>query len=134
MGGLLSGNHRWDRRPSVEQTFGLDVRQLHRKGHLTPGAEGPVWEMILDPRCSDVQTRAAADSLWVSFRWHWRRHPESVGTLIEQEIQLDWTPCTYGGRRPWLLCPGEPKAPCGRRVAVLYPDGLSLVCRQCCGL
>lgn len=134
MGSILSGNHRADRRPAVERTFGLDVRRLHRRGDLTPGAEGHVWEMILDPHCSDGETRATTDSLWVSFRWHWRRFPGSVGILIEQEIRLDWTPCAYGGRRPWWICPGEKDAPCGRRAAVLYPGGRSLLCRKCCGL
>lgn len=29
-----------------------------------------------------------------------------------QRVGVEWTPCTFGGDRPWLLCPG-----CGRRVA-----------------
>jgi Transposase DDE domain len=30
---------------------------------------------------------------------------------------LEWTPCNYGGARPWFLCPMDG---CRRRVAVLY--------------
>ena len=42
---------------------------------------------------------------------------------------LDWTPCTYGGGRPWFLCPVQG---CGRRVALLYLGMAGLfVCRQC---
>ena len=44
-------------------------------------------------------------------------------------IRLEWTPCTFGGSRPWFLCPG-----CGRRVAILYGPGLPLECRVCRGL
>lgn len=34
----------------------------------------------------------------------------------ERGYTVAWTPCHYGGSRPWLLCPG-----CGRRRAKLYP-------------
>jgi hypothetical protein len=34
---------------------------------------------------------------------------------VEQKIGVDWTPCVYGGERPWWRCPL-----CGRRVLVLY--------------
>ncbi len=46
-------------------------------------------------------------------------------------IRLAWTPCNYGGSRPWFLCPGEG---CGRRVAILYGPTLPLLCRLCRGL
>lgn len=42
-----------------------------------------------------------------------------------QDVQLTWSPCTYGGFRPWFLYPA-----CFRRCAVLYDD----VCRLCTGL
>lgn len=45
-------------------------------------------------------------------------------------VRLDWTPCYYGGHRPWWLCPA---AGCGRRVAVLY-GGRVFACRHCHGL
>jgi hypothetical protein len=40
-------------------------------------------------------------------------------------VSLDWTPCNYGGARPWFLCPAR-----GCRVAVLY-GGAIFACRQC---
>ncbi len=43
-------------------------------------------------------------------------------------IGLEWTPCNYGGSRPWFMCPGEG---CGRRVAILYGPTLPLLCRLC---
>ena len=46
-------------------------------------------------------------------------------------ILIDWTPCNFGGVRPWFLCPGED---CGQRVAILYGPTLPLLCRQCRGL
>ena len=46
-------------------------------------------------------------------------------------LALEWTPCNFGGERPWFICPGEG---CGRRVAILYGPTLPLLCRQCRGL
>lgn len=43
-------------------------------------------------------------------------------------VRLDWTPCTFGGKRPWFLCPG-----CDQRVAVLFGREMFL-CRHCRGL
>ena len=41
-------------------------------------------------------------------------------------ITFDWTPCHYGGRRPWFRCPQ-----CDRRVAVLALGGRLFLCRHC---
>ena len=49
-------------------------------------------------------------------------------------VALDWSPCPFGGARPWFLCPlvvvGEP---CRRRVRILYrPWGSRYFgCRRC---
>ncbi len=48
---------------------------------------------------------------------------------LEGVVRLEWTSCTFGGERPWFVCPGEG---CARRVAILYgaSPGQSL-CRRC---
>jgi hypothetical protein len=43
----------------------------------------------------------------------------------EQVIGVTWTPCHYGGERPWWRCPV-----CGRRAAVLYQWRV-WACRRC---
>ena len=47
---------------------------------------------------------------------------------LEQPTPVAWTPCRFGGRRPYFLCPG---ADCGRRVSMLYSAGASFLCRHC---
>lgn len=42
-------------------------------------------------------------------------------------VSVEWTPCNFGGERPWWLCPGQG---CGRRCAILY-GGEVFVCREC---
>ncbi len=49
--------------------------------------------------------------------------------LVEGVANLLWTPCNFGGSRPWFVCPGEG---CARRVAILYGPGPGqLLCRYC---
>jgi hypothetical protein len=50
---------------------------------------------------------------------------------IEEPVALTWTPCHYGGQRPWFRCPGWG---CGRRVAKLYLGGGYFRCRHCLDL
>jgi hypothetical protein len=47
-------------------------------------------------------------------------------------IRLTSTPCNYGGRRFWFVCPLAVDGKlCGRRVAVLYLAGKWFGCRSC---
>ncbi len=43
--------------------------------------------------------------------------------------RLEWTPCNFGGERPWFVCPGEG---CSRRVAILYGSGPGRPLCRCC--
>ncbi|PLS87272.1 MAG: hypothetical protein CYG60_02820 [Actinobacteria bacterium] len=48
---------------------------------------------------------------------------------LEGVAHLEWTPCNFGGERPWFVCPGEG---CARRVAILYgPSPRQPLCRRC---
>lgn len=60
---------------------------------------------------------------WITVNYEWR------GEQVTQEVSFDWTPCNYGGHRPWLICMN-----CGRRVAVLYLGGKYFACRHCYNL
>lgn len=42
-------------------------------------------------------------------------------------IDIEWTRCNLGGKRPWFRCPARH---CARRVAVLY-GGAIFACRRC---
>ncbi len=59
------------------------------------------------------------------------KHKSSHNNLqpMEYPVRLDWTACTLGGQRAWLLCPA---IGCGRRVALLYIGDSGLFsCRHC---
>ncbi len=47
---------------------------------------------------------------------------------LRYAIGVTWTPCHYGGERPWWICPNRS---CGRRVATLYLGNRYFLCRHC---
>lgn len=59
----------------------------------------------------------------MTIKYEWR------GEQVAQEIFLEWTPCKYGGLRPWFIC-----MTCGRRVAKIYSGGKHFACRHCLDL
>lgn len=93
----------------------LDVRRWQRGGLLKPGqAFSTSW--IRDGEAAVlIDVRVRVDCVILN------------GTGGEYVVGLDWTACTYGGRRAWFLCPA---AGCGRRVATLY-GGAMFACRHC---
>lgn len=51
---------------------------------------------------------------------------------FDYKIQLTTTPCHFGGKRYWFICPWYRNGVyCGRRVGVLYKDGDYFACRHC---
>jgi hypothetical protein len=51
-----------------------------------------------------------------------------VNQVTPQHIQITWTPCNFGGERPWMHCPH-----CDRRVARLFKGLSGYFCRECVG-
>lgn len=46
-------------------------------------------------------------------------------------VRIIFTPCHYGGSRPWFCCP---RSGCQRRVAVLHLASTEIACRKCLDL
>jgi hypothetical protein len=48
------------------------------------------------------------------------------------KIPLTTTPCRFGGKRYWFICPWYKSGVyCGKRVGTLYKDGDYFACRHC---
>jgi hypothetical protein len=126
MGGLGSGTWiRGDTKPKIEHLLHLDVRQLCRKKCLRPGLSFSMqwWRGDVPALTIWVDVRP----LSLLFSYQYTRGGELLN--VEETVYLSWTPCHYGGKRPWLICPG-----CGKRVAVLIVAASLLRCRLCLDL
>ncbi len=128
MGGSGSGEwERWDKRDTTDETIGLDVRNLARRGTLRRGFSTVHWSCG-DKPAGSIGVRVIEDgpmpgTLTLIYR---TRRGEGDWQDVRQNIWLDWTPCTYGGYRPWLVCPS-----CLKRMAILYSGGAGFYCRKC---
>jgi hypothetical protein len=124
MGGIGSGNWtRLDTRTTLAEVHRLDVRWLSRQGYLQPGVMAPVTWHRGDQERGSIMLRCDWNTLTLSYRY---RRADGDWQDMTQPVALDHTPCRYGGKRPWFLCPR-----CSRRVAVLALDGKWFWCRHC---
>ncbi len=133
MGGLGSGNwYRFDKKATTGETQSLDVRYLRREGLLKAGHSfslrwsragretGSIGGMV-EGNFGDLPE-------WVVLSYRHRRGIGNEWEDVREVVPLEWTPCNFGGERPWFLCPG---VGCARRVAVLYGPGRYFLCRHC---
>lgn len=125
MGGMGSGR-RWHygANDTTNDYRALDVRRWQGDGLLTPGrAFG--WQWSRDGEVvASIQVRVETGRVILNYR-----HRSNGGKWqpMEYPVTLEWTPCNFGGRRAWFLCPARG---CGRRVAILYGGGI-FACRHC---
>lgn len=118
MGGRGSGCwYRWDTRPIVEDYRCLDVNRWRRDGLLRPGYQF-LWCWWRDSdkteKLADINVFVANGRLLLSYRY---RYGGGDWQDVTESVPLTWTPCNYGGRRPWFVCPGVVNGvACGRRM------------------
>lgn len=124
-GGNRYGAGRPGWRRKCEYSLPLDVRRLHRKRLLTPGASFG-WHWSQDgERIADIGIITTANAIRLSYSWAPRGGERRQ---MAYDVPIERTSCRYGGSRPWFLCPW-----CERRCALLYGisgDGY-FACRLC---
>lgn len=125
MGGTGSGRRsHYDGKDKTEDSRPLDIRRLQRAGVLTPGRWfGWQWTFNGEP-IANIEVRVEVERVVLVYRF--RSRGDSEWQDVEQPVCMDRTPCTYGGTRPWWVCPS-----CARHVAVLFAPGKFYACRRC---
>ena len=139
MGGYGSGSWvRWNTKVLVTSCLSLDVLRLHQEGLLrswglpSSSVYECSWQKDSGGPQSSIGIQVGRDQLTLRYRYH---VDGAEWQVISESVPLSWTPCKYGGRRPWFLCPGVSNGiSCSRRVAKLYMRGRYFRCRPCHGL
>jgi len=131
LGGLGSGNkHRFNKKTTIDECHSLDVRNLHKKGLLKSGIRFRSSWSRFGKEMASIGGFVHGDRVVISYRHHNRINGEWED--VEETVGLSWTPCNFGGERPWFICPGVVNGErCGRRVAILYGLGKYFLCRHC---
>jgi hypothetical protein len=126
MGGFGSG--RWSTRAYIDDCLAIDIWQWWRQDKcLRRGVSfAYIWETGEQNQSIGVDVEDHHLVLKYQFDRGGIEREE-----IEVPIQVVWTPCPYGGRRPWFECPA-----CRKRAAKLYllDATARFVCRSCCEL
>ncbi len=125
MGGIGSGRHwRWDTKETTEDYRSIDIRRWYREKMLIPNNSFSRQWTRNGEVTSSIGVRVEENKVYLIYRkkshgeeWVDKNYP----------VYIAWTPCNYGNKRPWFLCPARN---CGRRVAKLY-SGNIYACRHC---
>lgn len=163
MGGFGSGRRRGSQpKDLADELDAIDISSLRRDRYLVPGriwnikwmqgdvvsdaVNGRTLDTAIElrflrvvPRVRDVSQpapygRSGAGDAVVDER-STIHQTDANSEPVRQTIALTYTPCNYGGWRPWFICPGEGGGvACGRRVSKLYWGGSLFLCRHCLDL
>jgi hypothetical protein len=117
MGGYGSGR-RWNSKVTTSAYSRLDVRHWQRSGLLIVGRSFVCGAWDIEVLTCVKRNEPSMVRLYHGDGWRQQREP--------YRIWIEWTPCNYGGKRAWFVCPRG----CGHRVAILY-YGDSPACRHC---
>ena len=131
MGGEGSGNwYRFDKKTTTGECESVDVRYLHREGLLKPGRWFSLRWSRADRETGSIRIAVGGNDKpqRVLLLYRHRVGGGDEWVEVQEHVFLDWTSCTFGGERPWFICPGDG---CGRRVALLYGLGRYFLCRHC---
>ena len=124
MGGYNSGRTGGSR--CTDSFRSLDVRMLQSEKLLQPGTVFNLSWPSRNQNIATIEVSVDHDCVVLRYQLVWKSGEQQSCT---NTIEFDWTPCHYGGRRPWWLCPS-----CDRRVAILYCCQSWYACRHCFGL
>lgn len=117
-GGSRYGAGRPCWKAKTTQYRSIDVRRLQRDDLLRAGlAYGWQWKDDAGKVKASIDVRTDHGGLTVSYT--------TSGEDVVQRIGIITTSCTYGGGRPWFVCPC-----CHKRVALLYLSR-RVACRKC---
>jgi len=130
MGGFGSG--RQGGKSKAEHCRKLDINKMLKEGCLKPGCGGG-WQWLEDgKKVANIRFYVEENQVTLNYRF---RSYDSDWMDVEQPVPIIWTPCRYGGQRPYFCCPGVvSRIHCGRRAIKLYSGGKYFLCRHCYNL
>jgi hypothetical protein len=127
--GAMRGRYSGGGKRTVESCRSIDVLDWHRRGYLK-SPRSISWAWTRDgQRVASINVETQRQS--VTLRYRSRSYGEDW-TDVKQQAAIAWTPCRFGGERPWFICSVYANGTaCGRQVAKLYDAGQLFACRHC---
>jgi hypothetical protein len=114
---------------TVESRRCIDVLDWHRRGCLR-SPRWFSWAWTRDgERVASINVETERHRVTLRYR---SRPYGGDWTSVKQQLPVVWTPCRFGGERPWFVCSVYASGTyCGRQVIKLYHAGRLFACRHC---
>lgn len=133
MGGYRSGRRGWRRTRAIkEDCLIVSSTRLYRKDILRKEREHPSLYTVTYSyrnRQKEHQIGVEADAQRIKLQYTVTDR-SGDSEEFDYPVRVEWTPCNFGGHRPWFRCPAQG---CNRRVEKLYkpPHRNVFACREC---
>lgn len=130
------GRYYWDKKTEVEDVKRIEIWWLKKHSYLSPGLRyGTVsWTSGWSGQQSSIGIRSDIRYQGSSINFNYSQTDRTTGEKedFDYRVNLVTTPCRFGGKRFWFICPLVKNGQlCGRRVGVLYKGGDYFGCRHC---
>lgn len=126
---MSRGGHNWKGGGTVEGSQPLDVMKLARAGYLSGSRIGGWQWSFRDGTTTSIGITGGRQAITLNYR---NKASGQDWQTVQQHVPIRWTPCRFGGERPWFVCDVSSNGVyCGRQVAKLYGAGRLFACRHC---
>lgn len=134
------GRYDYSSRTEVEDTKKISASFLKKFNYFCGYNSGTItWTTTNfgEEHKSSVGVAVTVNDTVYQLRIHYTQTERDTGEKkdFDYNIPLTSTPCRYGGKRWWFICPWyKNNVYCGRRVGTLYKNGDYFACRHCYNL
>jgi hypothetical protein len=126
---VARGGHNWKGGGTIEGTRSLDVMRVARAGFLASAGLANWHWTYGDGTQATIGIEGGRDRIILRYRY---KSYAQEWDAVEQRVPICWTPCRFGGERPWFVCDVNANGVyCGRKVVKLYGGGRLFACRHC---
>lgn len=123
---------RWTGKPIADGLLAINIFWL-RKEHFLKGFRiGSITWTRGEKKSSVSITVDILTGNFIELAYSQTSYQNNSKQSYNYKVPITSTPCNYGGKRYWFICPMQSNGLyCGRRVATLYMLGNYFACRHC---
>ena len=133
------GRYYWSKKTESDSLKRVQTWWLKRNDYLEPNcwrSGGIKWVNEFSGQESSISIQASTMENDKYLRIYYTLTDDNGNKQdFDYKIPLATTPCHFGGKRYWFICPWYANGKyCGKRVGVLYLGGKYFACRHCYNL
>lgn len=129
------GRYYWSKKEEADGLKQVSVAFLRKHGYFNGGwHSGTITWSRHGEKAGSMSVQSSIDESEQYIKFIYTQTDNNTGGKkdFDYKIPLTTTPCYFGGKRYWFICPLSVNGRyCGRRVGVLYKAGDYFGCRHC---